>query len=387
MDYMIYSYKGNQLTRVKEEGNNYFGFTTQIAQTNAAEQYGYDANGNMTSDANKSISSITYNHLNLPLKIAFASAGNISYIYNAAGQKVQKRVGRTGVSNDAVTDYLDGFQYENASLQFFPMAEGYVEPSAGSYRYIYQYKDHLGNVRLSYDRTLAIKEESNYYPFGMKHEGYNAVKIGVENKYKYNGKELQDESIGGSQLNWYDYGARNYDPALGRWINIDPLAEKKFDFTPYRYAYNNPMKFIDPDGMLEDDYGVDKDGNFQLLKPTGDDFDRVYVLDDNGNKKDLKDKNGKDIKDYETVAKGILNQMTEDRPIIKMDDDGSLKAPSSATSDNNKKTESDYSNLFKFVADNTRVEFGLTFYKSGNQSKVSLSTLHDIGYTFSPATF
>jgi hypothetical protein len=147
------------------------------------------------------------------------------------------------------------------------------------------------------------------------------------------------------------------------------------------------MKFIDPDGMLEDDYGVDKDGNFQLLKPTGDDFDRVYVLDDNGNKKDLKDKNGKDIKDYETVAKGILNQMTEDRPIIKMDDDGSLKAPSSATSDNNKKTESDYSNLFKFVADNTRVEFGLTFYKSGNQSKVSLSTLHDIGYTFSPATF
>jgi len=103
----------------------------------------------------------------------------------------------------------------------------------------------LGNVRLSYDRTLAIKEESNYYPFGMKHEGYNAVKTGVENKYKYNGKELQDE-LG---LNMYDYGARNYDPALGRWMNIDPLAEKGRRWSPYNYAMDNPVYFIDPDGM------------------------------------------------------------------------------------------------------------------------------------------
>ncbi|MFC4746394.1 RHS repeat-associated core domain-containing protein [Flavobacterium branchiicola] len=93
-------------------------------------------------------------------------------------------------------------------------------------------------------------EENNYYPFGLKHKAYNDL-TGTDNKYKYNGKELQDESIGGNQLNLYDYGARNYDPALGRWMNIDPLAELSRKFSPYAYALDNPVFFSDPDGMSD----------------------------------------------------------------------------------------------------------------------------------------
>ena len=245
IDNLDYTYandnKSNQLIKVIDSSNKTLGFIDNAQTTDA---YTYDLNGNMISDANKSITSITYNHLNLPLKVTFASAGNIVYIYNAQGQKVQKIVTRTGTTS-VTTDYLGGYQYESSTLKFFPTAEGYVESSSGSYKYVYQYKDHLGNIRLSYDKNLIIQEENNYYAFGLKHIGYNGVKIGVENKYKYNGKELQDE-LG---LNFYDYGARNYDPALGRWMNIDPLAEKSRRFNPYTYALDNPVYFIDPDGM------------------------------------------------------------------------------------------------------------------------------------------
>ncbi|WP_291285702.1 DUF6443 domain-containing protein [Flavobacterium sp.] len=246
IDALVYMYANNntanQLMKVTDSSRKDLGFTEG---SNTGDDYTYDLNGNMISDANKNITSITYNHLNLPTQISFATTGNIVYIYNAAGQKLQKIVNRTGTTA-VVTDYLGGYQYEGSLLKFFPTAEGYVEPIGSSYKYIYQYKDHLGNVRLSYDKTLAIQEENNYYPFGLKQEGYNIVKKGVENKYKYNGKELQDE-LG---LNFYDYGARNYDPALGRWMNIDPLAEKSRRFNPYTYALDNPVYFIDPDGMI-----------------------------------------------------------------------------------------------------------------------------------------
>ncbi|SHF75305.1 DUF6443 domain-containing protein [Flavobacterium defluvii] len=249
IDNLAYSYGStnnlNQLTKVVDNATTYKagGFVDSAANT--VDDYSYDANGNMTKDNNKNITAITYNHLNLPTKITFATTGNIVYLYNATGQKVQKIVTVTSPASVTTTDYLGGYQYDNAALKFFPTTEGYVEPVSGSYKYVYQYKDHLGNVRVSYDKTLAIKEESNFYPFGLKQEGYNTVKTGVENKYKYNGKELQDE-LG---LNFYDYGARNYDPALGRWMNIDPLAEQMRRFSPYNYAFNNPVYFIDLDGM------------------------------------------------------------------------------------------------------------------------------------------
>ncbi|PQL94516.1 RHS repeat-associated core domain-containing protein [Apibacter adventoris] len=108
---------------------------------------------------------------------------------------------------------------------------------------------HLGNICLSYRQnpangSLDVLEENHYYPFGLKHSGYNNNNLQPEYKYKYNGKEWQNE-LG---LNIYDYGARNYDPAIGRWFNVDPHAEKYPGISPYAYCANKPIMFIDPDG-------------------------------------------------------------------------------------------------------------------------------------------
>ncbi|WP_161531917.1 RHS repeat-associated core domain-containing protein [Riemerella anatipestifer] len=131
--------------------------------------------------------------------------------------------------------------------QFLPTSEGYYDYLHK--RYVYYYTDHLGNVRLSYYRSnngnLTIDKESNYYPFGLEHTGYNGLLGNQSYNYKYNGKELQTE------IGMYDYGARFYMPDLGRWGVVDPLAEETMEL--YSYVKNNPIMLIDPTGMEAED--------------------------------------------------------------------------------------------------------------------------------------
>ncbi len=276
IDNLEYQYSRNRLLKVIDHSNSLDGFRDGQNPNGVTEpDYGYDANGNMVQDWNKGIDAIVYNHLNLPTRINFkVDQGEkfISYIYNALGQKVSKQVIHQSSSEqiNTVTDYLGGYQYVGGILQHFPTAEGYVSVTNGKdFDYVYNHMDHLGNIRVSYtmpkgSTVLSILEENHYYPFGMKHAnygdgrhdyvrnpdgtGYAVIDEVHRNKYqyKYNGKEYQDE-LG---LNFYDYGARNYDPAIGRWMNIDPLAEVSRKWSPYVYCYNNPMIFVDPDGMF-----------------------------------------------------------------------------------------------------------------------------------------
>ncbi|QKX04159.1 hypothetical protein HN014_04295 [Aquimarina sp. TRL1] len=254
MDKLVYSYNaGNKLLKVTDSGNKTFGFTDG---SNTGNDYAYDANGNQTVDNNKGISGTVYNHLNLPKRINVSGKGNISYIYDATGVK-QRKIVKEG-NNTTMTDYAGNYTYKNGNLEFFNHPEGYVEPDTNGYTYVYQYKDHLGNIRLSYAdtnnngsiSTSEIKQEKHYYPFGSENRGYGAPTIGRKHNYGYNGKEFSEEM----DLDTYDFGARNYDATLGRWMNIDPLADQMRRHSPYNYAFDNPIYFIDPDGMMPINY-------------------------------------------------------------------------------------------------------------------------------------
>ena len=238
IDNLALTLNGNQLKAVNDAVttsayNNGFEFKDGAKVTT---EYTYDTNGNLTKDLNKNIISIQYNMLNLPSIVSFSDGSTITYTYGADGMKL-RTVHKIG-SAITTTDYLGNVVYENGVAKLLLTGYGYV--SLNDKKYHYYLQDHQGNNCVVVDSSGKVEETNHYYPFGGAFASTGNVQ-----PYKYNGKEL-DAKKG---LNWYDYGARMYDAALGRWHRVDPLAEKYYGITPYNYCFDNPIKYIDPDGF------------------------------------------------------------------------------------------------------------------------------------------
>ncbi|UQB69787.1 DUF6443 domain-containing protein [Epilithonimonas zeae] len=291
----VYTGTGNKVTSISDTGSisGYEGGGGAIT---------YDLNGNMKAMPDKSISNIEYNYLNLPTKIV--QPNPTTYLYRADGVKLSKTftVNNNLGSTTVKTEYFDSFQYTSGigiagkevlesddpvtlnsmrasnietfrqlddeaslaapgdpenqigamSLNFFPTAEGFYNYKNS--KYIYQYKDHLGNVRLSYSRNPATNEaqvldRNDYYPFGMNFQNIgnsDAGNIfdarGTPFNYKFQEQELQETGF-------YAFKWRNYMPDVGRFFNVDPLAEKYTYNSTYAFSENAVISYRELEGL------------------------------------------------------------------------------------------------------------------------------------------
>jgi RHS repeat-associated protein len=278
MDNLIYNYKNsnrsNKIDRIDDSitdaKNGSYGFKDLIEQAN---EYEYDVNGNMVKDKNKGIDLIEYNHLNLPSRFVFSSGFEVHYEYDAAGSKVSRKEIVSGGTQTKEYVYSGAFVYESHSagnpltLSFMSTGNGRLKVEGSAVHEDYFVKDHLGNTRLTLRsapaaQTFTYQQQNHYYAFGLTIENLSSpISPESSNRLTYNGKEFDKE------LNWYHYGARFYDPQVGRWWTVDPA---DIEYSPYNYVFNNPIRFVDPDGMVPDWYQNDETGNFHWFDGSAD---------------------------------------------------------------------------------------------------------------------
>ena len=157
------------------------------------------------------------------------------------GTAAEARVEATR-SVTSTTDYCGNIIYNGSSVSRILLdGKGYLTLSGSTPTYYFFMKDHLGNTRAVVNQSGTVKQEYQYYPFGKR---WDDVYEYFKQPYQYNGKEM-DEMHG---LRWLDYGARMYEPALGRFMTMDPMAEKYYSVSPYAYCANNPVNAIDNKG-------------------------------------------------------------------------------------------------------------------------------------------
>lgn len=202
--------------------------------------YSYDNNGNMQSDDSKGIT-VGFNNLNLVSQVS----GNITanYTYDAQSNKLRSYLSPSG---GTTSDYDGVIKYKNGQIAFISNNEGRaVRNTDGPYSYQFDLKDHQNDVRVSVDRnpsdqSVSVVQEDEYYPFGLRKPLYDYAN---NNKYSYQNQEIQDG------LNWYQFKYRMHDPVIGRFISIDPLAEKYENNSPYAFSENKVTSHVELEGL------------------------------------------------------------------------------------------------------------------------------------------
>ena len=200
----------------------------------------------MTSDGRRGVT-IDYNLMNFPEQIV-AGSQKVTYIYSASGEKLATN------ANGSLTYYRSVMVYGNDNkLLYILTPEGTVTRNEGSsgttYTYNYFKRDQVGSTRAvlsAVGTTLQNVQSTDYYPFGLAHSTNNLNK----NKYLFSGKELQDSraEANGGALGLYDFGSRQYDSFIGRWLKQDRYAARYASVSPYSYCLNNPIGITDPTG-------------------------------------------------------------------------------------------------------------------------------------------
>lgn len=241
IDNLSYTLDGNRPVKISDSAPAlaYSGSFDFKDNANQDIEYEYDANGSMTKDANKGLS-ITYDNNNMPMSMDFGNGKTISYNFSALGEKLQVKHVLSGTTS--TTDYIGSYIFKNGSLDKLLFDGGYCTFSGSTPTFHYYSLDHLGNVRVVASESGALEQAIHYYPFGGIFA--DADTNDGHQPYKYNGKEL-DRMHG---LDWYDYGARMYDAAIGYWNGVDKLNEKYYSFGQYIYCLDRPIDNIDQDG-------------------------------------------------------------------------------------------------------------------------------------------
>lgn len=368
IDNLNLTYDGNRLQSVHDNATrSAYGNGMDFKDgANAETEYFYDANGNLTKDLNKKIVDIQYNYLNLPCRVEFEDGNFISYLYDAEGTKLRTM---HVIGNDStVTDYCDNVIYENGVAKALLTEAGHI--SLTDSKFHYYLTDHQGNNRVVINEGGKVEEINDYYPFG----GLMTSPMSSIQPYKYNGKEL-DRKKG---LDWYDYGARMYDPVIGRWHSVDPLCEKYYNWSLYAYCLSNPIRKIDPTGMVPRDYRIDTNGNVESVGKPDDKPDRLIGTNQSTGKDENITVNDKSILPVLAGKSNIENKAAPlEGKIVRRVSNGkysvevipTMRQGHVATT----RSKADAKNIFIFASKTSDVEWSLSHYKNGNSA---VGTLH-----------